>query len=165
MKPHDAYFRLLELVLDEFRRGIATEEASDAVPPGAHRSLIDFPLWSLRLSGGLPPLDRCIESNEHFADGQPAFISLELDGLFSSSFKDSGWCILPTQGGALALALLGGHLGQLGRVARPATAATDLPRFLLQRIESQRADRLRVAGSLAALCAIPSYRRASPHFS
>lgn len=155
-EPYDAYFRLLKLVLDEFQRGIDSEDSSEAVPPWAHRSLIYFLLWSLRLSGWLPPLDRCIESNERFADGQPAFFSPERDGLFSSKFKDSGSCLLPAQGRSLALAMLGGRLDQLDRAVWPETAAADLQRFLLQRIQSQLEGRLRVADALAALWPDPA---------
>lgn len=150
-EPHDAFFRLLRLVLDEFRRGIAHEESSGLVSVWAQRALVYFLLWSLRLGGWLPPLDRCIESDEPFGAEEPVYFSTHRDGLFRARFKDvDSWCLAP-QARALANTMLRARLDQLDPSIWPASEAFELQRFLLQRIQAQLEGRLRVADALRAL--------------
>ncbi len=150
-EPHDAYFRLMRLVLDEFRRGIAEEESLDLVAAWAHRALVYFLLWSLRLGGWLAPLDRCIESNERFGGDEPVYFSTQRDGLFRAEFKDGDSWRLPPQARTLANTMLRARLDQLDPSIWPASEAFELQRFLLQRIQAQLEGRLRVADALRAL--------------
>lgn len=151
-EPQDAYFRLLSLVLDEFRRGIAAGEAPQpAVPAWGHRALVYFLLWSLRLGGWLPPLDRCIESDRPFAASEPAYFSAQRDGLFLAEFKDSNSWPLSSEARALAQAMLRFRVDRMDLAAWRTPPAAALQQYLLQRIHMQLEGRLRVAAALDGL--------------
>ena len=150
-EPQDAFFRLLTLVVGEFHRGITGGEPMRGVPPWAHRALVYFLLWSARLGGWLPPLDRCIESDTPFASNEAAFFSPQKDGLFRAAFKDPGAWKLPPESRALARLILANRPDRLGSAEWSESAAFELQRFLLQRTQAQLEGRLRGADALGAL--------------
>ncbi len=136
-EPHDAYFRLLRLVVQEFRRGIAEADSGDAVRPWAHRALVYYLLWSARLCGWLPPLGRCTESNRDFATGETAYFGANRDGLFRAEFKDADSWALSHEARALAAAMLKQRLDRLDISLWHEASGFALQRFLLQRTQAQ----------------------------
>ncbi len=150
-EPHDAYFRLLRLVVEECCRGVATPELSDGIPVWAHRSLAYFLIWAARLGGWLPPLDRCEETQRLFAEGEPVYFSPHREGLFHAELKDGDSWLFPPEARALANAMLSARLDSLDDEAWPTPAAFELQRFLLQRTQAQIEVRLRGADALRAM--------------
>ncbi len=150
-EAYDAYFRLLRLVVEEFRRGIERGGPSDAVPPWAHRALVYFLLWTARLGGWLPPLDRCIESDRPFARDEPAYFNPRRDGLFSADFRDGDSWTIPAESRSLAAYMLRNRPERMDDIEWPEAAAYELQRFLLQRTQAQIEGRLRGLEALRAL--------------
>ena len=136
-EPNDAYFRLLRLVVDEFRRGIAAGDSSDSVQPWAHRALVYYLLWSARLGGWLPPLGRCMESNQAFATGEPAYFGAHREGLFRADFKDANSWALSHDARVLAATMLKQRLDKLDISQWQEPPGLALQRFLLQRTQAQ----------------------------
>ncbi len=136
-EPNDTYFRLLRLVVNEFRRGIAEKDSSDGVQPWAHRALVYYLLWSARLGGWLPPLGRCMESNQAFAAGEPAYFGANREGLFRAEFKDANSWALSHDARALAAAMLKQRLDKLDISQWQEPSGFALQRFLLQRTQAQ----------------------------
>ncbi len=150
-EAHDAYFRLLRLVVEEFHRGIAGDQSPDAVPSWAHRALVYFLLWSARLGGWLPPLDRCIESDKPFSEREPSYFSPHKDGLFRAEFKDPDSGMVPPESRTLAGFMLKNRPERLDDSEWPASAAFQLQRYLLQRMQAQIEGRLRGVDALRDL--------------
>lgn len=150
-EPHDAYFRLLRLVVEECCRGVATPETSDAIPVWAHRSLAYFLIWAARLGGWLPPLDRCEATQRPFKEGEPVYFSPHREGLFHADLRDGESWLFPPEARALANAMLSKRLDSLEDDAWPTPAAFELQRFLLQRTQAQIEVRLRGADALRAM--------------
>ncbi len=150
-EPQDAFFRLLTLVAGEFHRGIAAGEPMDGVPPWAHLALVYFLLWSARLGGWLPPLDRCIESDTPFGLDEVAYFSPHKDGLFRAAFKDPGAWRLPPESRSLAQLILRNRPDRLDRSEWSESAALELQSYLLQRTQAQVESRLRGSDALGAL--------------
>ncbi len=150
-EPQDAFFRLLTLVVEEFDRGIADGDSDDAVPAWAHRTLVYFLLWSARLGGWLPPLDRCMASDVPFAEGEPSYFSPHREGLFRAGFRDGdSWTLSPTAR-ALAGWMLKNRPGLLDKSEWPAVDAFALQRFLLQQTQAQLESPLRGLEALRGL--------------
>lgn len=150
-EPHDAFFRLLRLVSEEFSRGIATGQEGDPLAPWAHRSLVYFLLWSARLGGWLPPLDRCCESDQPFHDLETTYFSAEREGLFRARFRTPDSWPFPSEARTLAQAMLRARLDHLSGAEWPAAAALALQRFLLQRTQAQLENHLHTAATLGGL--------------
>ncbi|MXY70069.1 MAG: DNA repair protein RecO [Acidobacteriia bacterium] len=150
-EPNDAHFRLLRLVVEEFRRGIAEGDSSDSVQPWAHRALVYYLLWSARLGGWLPPLGQCIESNQAFAEDEPAYFGADREGLFRAEFKDSNSWALPYEARALAAAMLKQRLDKLDVSLWQEPSGFALQRFLLQRTQAQIEVQLRGVQALREL--------------
>ena len=150
-EPHDAYFRLLRLVVEESCNGIAAKESSDGTPVWAHRALAYFLLWAARLGGWLPPLDRCIETDKRFEDEEPAYFSPHREGLFHAGLKDSDSWLFPPEARSLASEMLSKRLDGLDPSDWPTPAAFELQRFLLQRTQAQIEMRLHGAEALRAV--------------
>ena len=150
-QPHDAYFRLLKLVVEEFHAGIARDGAAEAVPFWAHRALVYFLLWNARLGGWLPPLDRCIETDRPFAESEPAYFSPHRDGLFGAAFKDADSWLIPPESRSLAALMLRSLPGRIEDSAGFQAAARYLERYLLQRAQAQTEKRLRGIAALRSL--------------
>ena len=151
----DAYFRLLRLIVEEFQRGIRGADSSGDPPAWAHRALVYFLLWSARLGGWLPPLDRCIESDTPFAPDETAYFSAGREGLFRAEFKDPGAWRIPPESRTLALRMLKSRPDQFDDSGWPTAAAFELQRFLLQRTQAQLESRLRGTEALQALWSDP----------
>ena len=150
-QPQDAYFRLLQLIAEEFRRGIAEGPPGDPIPHWAHRALVYFLLWSARLGGWLPPFDRCCETGRVFAPDERVFFGPDREGLFGAEFKDRNSWPLPPEASALAALMLKKRVDHLEAAEWRVATALVLQRFLLQRMQSQLERRLRGASALRAL--------------
>ena len=131
-EPHDAYFRLLQLVVDESSQGISQQGPSEPIEAWAQRLLTYFLLWAARLGGWLPPLDRCIESDLSFADDETVYFSPRKDGLFRAGFSDTESWQLPPVARSLAGAMLSQRIDSLDPSVWRESAALDLQWFLLQ---------------------------------
>ena len=150
-EPQDSFFRLLTLVGEEFQRGIAEGDSSGTVPDWAHRALVYFLLWSARLGGWLPPLDRCIASGKPFAESERCYFSPHKEGLFRVEFRDGDSWPLPAEARSLAGWMLKNRPVLLEGSEWPAEAALALQRYLLQCTQAQIGDRLRGLQSLRDL--------------
>ena len=150
-EPNDTYFRLLRLVVNEFHRGIAEGDSSDGVQPWAHRALVYYLLWSARLGGWLPPLGRCMESNQAFAAREPAYFGANREGLFRAEFKDTNSWALSHDARALAAAMLKQRLDKLDISQWQEPSGFALQRFLLQRTQAQVEVQLRGVQALREL--------------
>ena len=150
-EPHDAFFRLLKLIVEESARGISHESASEPIQAWAQRVLAYFLLWAARLGGWLPPLDRCIESDLPFADDEAAYFSPRKDGLFRASFSDSDSRVFPAAARSLAQAMLAQRIDSIDPSIWHQPAALDLQGFLLQRTQAQLEGRLRGVEALRAV--------------
>lgn len=150
-EPNDAYFRLLRLIVDEFRRGIADGDSNDAVEPWALRALVYYLLWSARLGGWLPPLGHCIESNQAFDPGEPAYFGPNREGLFRAQFKDSNSWVLSHDARALAMSMLKQRLDKLDASMWQERPGFALQRFLLQRTQAQLEVQVRAVQALREL--------------
>ena len=150
-EPQDAYFRLLQLIVEEFRRGIAHGDSVEPIPAWAHRALVYFLLWSARLGGWLAPLDRCSESDRPFAEGEQAFFSHDRDGIFRAGFKNRDSWPFPPEARTLGAAMLSKRVDKLDLAEWEPAAGSALQRFLLQRTHAQLEGRLRGLDALRAL--------------
>ena len=150
-EPHDAYFRLLKLIVEESSRGISRESPSEQIQAWAQRVLAYFLLWAARLGGWLPPLDRCIESDVPFADDEAAYFSPRKDGLFRASFSDGDSGLFPAAARALAQAMLSQRIDSIDPAIWDHPAALDLQSYLLQRTQAQIDGRLRGVEALRAV--------------
>lgn len=150
-QPQDPYFRLLQLIVEEFRRGIAEGDLGEPIPPWAHRGLVYFLLWSARLGGWLPPLDRCSESNEQFTPEERVYFAPDREGLFRAEFKHQNSWPLPSEARSLAWAMLKKRVDKLSKAEWQPDAAVKLQQFLLQRTHAQLEGRLRGADALRGL--------------
>ncbi len=147
-EPSDAHFRLLALVLDEVRREL---DAGERPPERFWRILTYYALWSLRLSGWLPPLNVCLDTGEELAPGGPAWFDRGHDGLLSAAARASDSWLLSPESRELAQSMLGVNLQALRDQEWPADTAKDLRRFLNQRLESHFEKRLRALPRLEEL--------------
>ena len=150
-EPHDAYFRLLKLIVEESSRGISRESPSEQIQAWAQRVLVYFLVWAARLGGWLPPLDRCIESDVPFADDEAAYFSPRKDGLFRASFSDGESWIFPAAARSLAQAMLSQRIDSIDPSIWQHPAALDLQSYLLQRTQAQLDGRLRGVEALRAV--------------
>lgn len=150
-QPHDAYFRLLQLIVDEFRQGIEGGASAGPLPWWAHRALVYYLLWSARLGGWLPPTDRCCETDKLFGPAEQAFFSMDRDGLFRTGFKNRDSWPFPPEARALTAAMLKTRIDKLDDSLWQPPAALALQRFLLQRTQAQLEGRLRGADALRSL--------------
>ena len=150
-QPQDSYFRLLQLIVEEFRRGIADGDSGAPIPPRAHRALVYFLLWSARLGGWLPPLDRCSESNEPFTPEEQVFFAPDREGLFRKASKNPNSWPFPSAARTLARTMLKKRVDNLDENEWQPDAALSLQRFLLQRTHAQLEARFQGADALSAL--------------
>ncbi len=149
-EPQDAYFRLLTHVLDAVTESPCS--SSGAGPsPAVLRALTYFQLWSLRLSGLLPPLNACLETGEVFEPEQVAWFERSRQGLFTAAFKTvNSWPLSPESRG-IALGMLRSKLSGGSAADWTEKTAADLRRFLMQRLEAHVEKRLRAGAMLAQL--------------
>ncbi len=131
-EPNDAYFRLLLLVMENIRN-------SGAIWP----ALTYFDLWVIRLSGLLPPLDRCTRCSVEFEPGAGTFFTAFAPGLHCGSCcPDNAW-EMSAASRELAPRMLRQSLDAVDtKLLRAKSASADLRRFLEQRIEQHAERRL-----------------------
>lgn len=149
-EPSDAHFRLLLLGLEEIGR-IAAEANGDGPGPELQRLLTYFGLWSLRLSGWLPPLDVCLDTGEEIAADQTCWFDRARDGLLSTAARTSDSWPLTAESRRLAREMLRTNLSKLSSEGWSRDTAGDLRRFLNQRLESHLERRLKSWSRLAEL--------------
>jgi len=138
-EPQDAYFRLLALVVDEF-----WNQAREKPHPGwQNRILVYFGLWSLRLSGWLPPLNVCLETGVELPLDGLAWFDRSYDGLLSAEARTQESWPLSSESRQLAGEMLRTSLPALSSEGWKPDSARDLRRFINQRLESHLEKRLK----------------------
>lgn len=147
-EPSDAHFRLLVLALEEIGR---IARSADGLTPDLLRLLTYFALWSLRLSGWLPPLDVCLDTGEAIAPEQTCWFDRAHDGLLSAGARTADSWPLTADSRRLARDMLRTNLRALDAQGWTLDTARDLRRFLNQRIESHLERRLKAWPRLAEL--------------
>ncbi len=153
-EPSDAHFRLLRVVVEEFRRGIREQiraggAADGTIADWARRALLYYLLWAVRLGGWLPALDRCIVSGEPLPPDGTVYFNRSRPGLFGARYKDrDAWPLAP-ESRRLAARMLRAKPAEIAVEER--SRAADLQRFLVQRVEEQCEGRLYSAAALDAL--------------
>ncbi len=182
-EPNDAFFRLLLLVLNDIRAGLALQAPGSASQPRAKqhgvarlangcgasvavaeeqalngspetpgrlwRAVTYFALWSVRLGGWLPPLDFCIRGGVEFESEETVYFSRLYPGLFSSEYRDGDSWPLSPESRQIANEMLKKPLPGLAERDWSRQTASDLRRFLIQRLETQIERRLKTAAVLA----------------
>ncbi len=122
--PHDAAFRL-------------TLACLNAMPAGADVQLpvTYFSLWTTRLMGWLPELDRCVECGDALAGG--AYAHATRDGLFCVLHRRPSARPLSSQALALAAEMSRVPLARVIASAEPAAIAVaiELRRYLVESLE------------------------------
>lgn len=124
-EPNDALFRLVLLVLEHIRQ---TGQIWAA--------LTYFDLWVLRLSGILPSLAACGKCDAPLAAGEPAFFTGMTSGLQCAACRTSGSWEIGAGSRTLAVEMLRASLPGLSPRPWTKETASDLRRFLEQRIEA-----------------------------
>jgi DNA repair protein RecO (recombination protein O) len=100
----------------------------------ADLSLGYFLVWTLRLAGWLPELDRCATCSRELA-GQAVFWSLSVPGLHCARCRRPGMKNLSPETIAAARRMLGGPLGQLAAEAHPPQVTPEFEAYFLDLIE------------------------------
>ncbi len=135
-EPHDAYFRLLTLMLDTFWQGVQRESPKSGAEQGwLWQAVTYFSLWSLRLGGWLPPLQVCLETGVEFAPEETAYFDRSHSGLISKDLKTADSLALSAASRALAGEMLRKPVTALDPETWTRATAADLRRFLRQRLE------------------------------
>ncbi len=124
-EPADAAFRLALLTARMLDR-----QTGLALP------LAYFNLWTVRLGGWLPQLDRCARCGRAFSS-EPAFGSPMHFGLVCASCRLPGMRAISAPGLALASLMLAEKLERLAEQDWPAAPAEELNAYLLDLIEHQ----------------------------
>ncbi len=130
----DAIFRLVRLVVEEACRSIGSGGRERPLPIGAHRCLVYFLIWMMRLEGLLPPLDRCIRTQRAFGPDEASCYSDQSIGLLHHSLADSDTWMLPPESRSLAERMLGQRLDALEDVPWSQPEAAALQHFLLEQV-------------------------------
>jgi DNA repair protein RecO (recombination protein O) len=124
-EAQDAAFRLLLHVA----RGLKQD-------PGrrADLALGYFLVWTMRLSGWLPELDRCAACSREVGS-QQVYWSAAVPGLHCASCRRVGMKALAAETIATARRMLGGPLGQLAAEADPPRVTPEFQAYFLDLIE------------------------------
>jgi DNA repair protein RecO (recombination protein O) len=125
----DANFRLLLLVAQAVKRTGKPELA-----------MAYFALWTVKLGGWLPALDRCARCGREFSGergGEPAYFSRSASAVVCGKCRKPGMRVISPVALAAAHRMLAGHLDQLTEEMIPARAARDLTDVMLDVIENQ----------------------------
>jgi len=124
-EPAEAAFRLLLLTVRVIQR-----HARVALP------LAYFNLWTVRLGGWLPQLDRCFRCGRELA-AEAAFGSPVYSGLACANCRRPGMRTISAPALALARRMLAEKLEQLAEQDWPAVQLNELNAYLLDLIEHQ----------------------------
>lgn len=152
-EPNDAYFRLVNLAVETSFKGMRAHQANGftGVPPWMQRVLTYFALWSVKLGGWLPPLNVCLETGTAIGPQDPAWFDHLHDGLLSAGAKSAESYLLTPASRELARLMLRKSLTDLESEPWTTSTASDLRRFLNQRLENHFERRLRTLRLLNSL--------------
>ena len=123
-EPAEAQFRLLLLAA----RGVRTSE--DAWLPLAY-----FAVWTVRLGGWLPPLDRCSNCGASI-EGSPAYLDVVLGGLECGNCRPPGAREISAAGMDFVRRAIRVNLAQLGEAYSGGAVARQVADAMLDLIES-----------------------------
>jgi DNA repair protein RecO (recombination protein O) len=123
-EPAEAQFRLLLLAA----RGVRTSE--DGALPLAY-----FAVWTVRLGGWLPSLDRCSTCGASLA-GVPAYLDVVLGGLVCGSCRPTGSREIPAAGMDFVRRAVRMNLAQLVEDGADVASARQVTNAMLDLIES-----------------------------
>jgi len=135
--PQDAVFRLTLTVLEETRVG------------ACWMPLTYFSLWTTRLIGWLPELDRCTECGEAFVDG--AYFHPLIDGLTCARHQPPNGGLLSQDSLALARRMLREPIRSIAKEPWTRQRGQDLRRFLVRTLERHIERRLNSAATIGRL--------------
>jgi DNA repair protein RecO (recombination protein O) len=125
--------------------------ANGPAPAWLWRTLTYFSLWSLRLSGWLPPLDVCLETGAAIGPDETAWYERGADGLLCAAARGpNSWPLAP-ESRAIARRMLRASLADLPDEPWRRETAADLRRFLDQRLEAHFEKRLKTLAQLNGL--------------
>ncbi|MGB0037090.1 MAG: DNA repair protein RecO [Candidatus Acidiferrales bacterium] len=125
----DANFRLLLLAAQAVKR------TKKAELPMAY-----FALWTVKLGGWLPPLDRCARCGRELVGangGEPAYLSPSASAVACGKCRKPGLRVISPAALAAARKMLAGHLDRLTEEMIPIKAARELTDVMLDVIEHQ----------------------------
>lgn len=129
-EPADANFRLLLLCAQTVKHVGKAEPA-----------LAYFALWTVKLSGWLPPLDTCTRCGKSLrreaAAARPAYVSRSNSALACAECRRPGMKMISPLALAAAQAMLGERLDRLSEQAVPDRAAKEVTEIMLNVIEHQ----------------------------
>jgi len=124
-EPQDAAFRLLLHVI----RGIRQTRRADL-------SLGYFLVWTIRLAGWLPDLDRCSGSHgQRFSDRGTVYWSLSVPGLFCSDCRRPGMHSLSPEALSAARRILASSLTDLAADRNSPLVSPEFEAYFLDMIE------------------------------
>lgn len=155
-EPNDAYFRLMALSVEAGRAawadsGRASQGGAAQTGDWLWPTLTYFALWSVRLGGWLPPLNRCLETGVALAPDQTAWFDRTHEGLLSADVRSpDAWALSPDSR-ALAQRMLRGPLADFSDQPWSVETGADLRLFLNQRLEMHLEKRLRSLTLMAQL--------------
>ena len=121
----DAMFRLVLLTA----RAIAARKSGDF-------PLAYFNLWTVRLGGWLPGLERCIKCGRE-VKREPVYLGVGRPGLRCGNCRTPGWRVLSAKALELALTMLRAKLEALNEQEWPKEAAIELNQYFMDVIEHQ----------------------------
>ena len=136
--PHDLVFRLLLSVLEQTR--------VDHI----WMPITYFALWTTRLMGWLPELNRCLMCDTTLA-GQPAFFHYSSDGLVCAKHRYADGVPLTADSQMLATRIFRLPASALAVESWPRGRAADLRRFAIQSLERHVERKLRSVAALSRL--------------
>ena len=139
-EPHDAYFRLLALMVDTICAGVQRDRDDQG---WLWQAITYFSLWSLRLGGWLPPLHVCLETGVELAADETAYFDRSHSGLISADLKTADSQPLSAPSRSLAREMLRNPINDLDSSGWTRSTAADLRRFLHQRLEYHLEKRVR----------------------
>jgi DNA repair protein RecO (recombination protein O) len=126
----DANFRLLLLAAQTVKRTGKPE-----LP------LAYFALWTVKLGGWLPPLDRCAFCSKALAEDAPAYFAPSASAIACGKCRKPGMRVISAAALSAARRMLGDRLDRLSQDATPdpisARAARDLTDVMLDVVEHQ----------------------------
>ncbi len=126
----DANFRLLLLAAQTVKR------TGQAELPLAY-----FALWTVKLGGWLPPLDRCAFCSKTLAEDAPAYFAPSASAIACGKCRKPGMRLISASALSVARRMLGERLDRLSQDAAPdpiaPRAARDLTNVMLDVVEHQ----------------------------